>query len=234
MPLNLEKCKVMHIGKNNPIHEYMLDGVKLNVCTTEKDLGVIVTNDLKCKTQCLAAAKKGNKMLGMIYRAIKFKNKRIMLNLYKSLVRPHLDYCRSVWRPHLRSDIDVLERVQKRFTKSIYGCKNLKYLDRLKILGLTSFETRCLRSDLLTCFKALNGYEKLDNNKFFVLNDRQSRGNSFKLTKLYCRLDAKKFSFPYRAIDDWNKLNDDIVCSESINIFKGGLDRHLRAIGGSI
>ena len=234
MPINIEKCKVMHIGLSNPKHSYSLSGEKLKVCKEEKDLGVIFTNDLKFNTQCLTAAKKGNKILGMIYRTIKNRTKKIMLNLYKSLVRPQLDYCINVWRPHLKSDIKILENVQKRFTKSIQGFKKIKYKERLNILKLTSFETRCLRSDLLTCFKVFNNCESLDTKKLFVFNERKSRGNSFKLSKVYCRLDSSKFSFPHRVVDEWNKLKDDVVCSESINAFKGGLDRHLRAMGGLI
>jgi ribonuclease P/MRP protein subunit RPP40 len=170
----------------------------------------------------------------MIYRTIKNRTKKIMLNLYKSLVRPQLDYCINVWRPHLKSDIKILENVQKRFTKSIQGLKKIKYKERLQILKLTSFETRCLRSDLLTCFKVFNNYESIDTKNLFVFNERKSRGNSFKLSKVYCRLDSSKFSFPHRVVDEWNKLKDDTVCSESINAFKGGLDRHLRAMGGLI
>ena len=179
----------------------------LKVCTEEKDLGVIFTNDLKLHTQCLTAAKKANKILGMIYRTIKNRSKKIMLNLYKSLVRPQLDYCITVWRPHLKLDIKILERVQKRFTKSIQGFKKMKYVQRLKLLNLTTFETRCLRGDLLTCFKAFNNYESLDINKLFVFNERKSRGNSFKLRKVFCRLDSSKYSFPCRVVDEWNKLN---------------------------
>jgi ribonuclease P/MRP protein subunit RPP40 len=104
-----------------------LKGGKLSVCTEEKDLGVVFSNDLKFHTQCLIAAKKANKILGLIFRTIKNRSKKIMLNLYKALVRPQLDYCLSVWRPHLKSDIKLLERVQKRFTKSIHGLNKMKY-----------------------------------------------------------------------------------------------------------
>ena len=232
MPINVEKCHVMHIGIDNPKHKYWLSDEMLKVCTEEKDLGVVFTNDLTLHTQCLTAAKKANKILGMIYRTIKNRSKKIMLNLYKSLVRPQLDYCITVWRPHLKLDIKILERVQKRFTKSIQGFKKMKYVQRLQLLNLTTFETRCLRGDLLTYFKAFNNYESLDINKLFVFNERKSRGNSFKLRKVFCRLDSSKYSFPCRVVDEWNKLNDKIVSAESVNAFKGGLDHHLRTKGG--
>ena len=68
MPINVEKCHVMHIGTDNPKHKYWLCDEMLKVCTEEKDLGVVFTNDLKFHIQCLIAAKKANTILGMTYR----------------------------------------------------------------------------------------------------------------------------------------------------------------------
>ena len=63
-----------------------------------------------------------------------------MLLLYKSLVRPHLDYCIQVWRPYLQKDIDILEKVQRRATRMVEGFKGLSHEERLKRLHLTTLE----------------------------------------------------------------------------------------------
>ena len=60
----------------------------------------------------------------------------ILLNLYKSLVRPHLEYCTAAWSPHCVKDKELLERVQRRFTRMIPELKQLAYADRLDILKL--------------------------------------------------------------------------------------------------
>ena len=65
----------------------------------ERDLGVIITETLDVTKQCVRAANKANAMLGMINRAFKYKTKEVVLKLYKSLVRPHLDYCIQAWHP---------------------------------------------------------------------------------------------------------------------------------------
>ena len=94
MPLNEEKCHVMHFGKNsdNRINYYVNDKV-LKVVDEEKDLGVIIQSDLKVNKQCSTKVATAFRILGMINRTITCKSKDIILKLYKSLVRPHLEYC---------------------------------------------------------------------------------------------------------------------------------------------
>ena len=65
-----------------------MNGKDLKALIEEKDLGVIVTTDFKVGRQCAEAAKKGNKILGMISRTFSCKSKVIVKQLYKSLVRP--------------------------------------------------------------------------------------------------------------------------------------------------
>ena len=98
MPFNLDKCKVMHVGGNNQEHVYQLNNKVIASSGLEKDLGVWTNKDLKCGSQCSKAATKANQMLGLIKRTIVQKNKDVILPLYKSLVRPHLDYCVPAWR----------------------------------------------------------------------------------------------------------------------------------------
>ena len=87
----------------------------------ERDLGVIVNKNGKYWEQCLMAAKKANCVLGLIKRNTKCKNAAIIMRLYKSLVRPRLEYCIQAWSPYHKKDIEFLERAQKRLQKWFMG-----------------------------------------------------------------------------------------------------------------
>merc|ERR1712074_318314 len=88
------------------------------------------------------ASKKANRRLGFIARTFEYRSKDIILPLYKSLVRSHLEYVVQCWSPHYVKDITVLERVQRRATKLIPAIRTLRYSTRLQRLRLHSLELR--------------------------------------------------------------------------------------------
>ena len=81
----------------------------LNSTLKEKDLGLTISADMKVSEQCGIAAAKGNQILGLIRRNIVYKEKELIIPLYKTT---HLEYCIQAWRPYHKKDIDMLERVQ--------------------------------------------------------------------------------------------------------------------------
>ena len=80
-----------------------------------------------------------------------------MVRLYKTLVKPHLEYC-VVWSPYYTKDKKLLERVQHRFTQMIKEDRDKDYLDRLKELNLWTLEERRNRTDLVELSKMYKGY----------------------------------------------------------------------------
>ena len=187
---------------------YKMGDTVLGTTVKEKDLGVIISADMKVSEQCGIAASKGNKILGLIRRNIQ------------------------AWRPYRKKDIDTLERIQRRATKMIPELRDLSYEERLKECGLTTLETRRLRGDQIEVFKIMNGYENIDRNMFFSLKkDSRTRGHEVILVKDQCRLDIRKHSFSQRTINEWNKLSTDCVTASSVNMFKNKVDTYLRRAG---
>ena len=165
-----------------------------------------ISANMKVSEQCGIAAAKGNQILGLIRRNIVYKEKELIIPLYKTIVRPHLEYCIQAWRPYRKKDIDMLERVQRRATKMIPKLRNISYEMLLKECGLTTLETSRLRGDQIEVFKILNGYENIDRNIFFtVKEERRTRGHGVTLAKKQCRLDIRKFSFSQRTVNEWNR-----------------------------
>ena len=116
MLLHFGKCKYRHIGLGNMDEEYKMGDAVLGRTTQEKDLGVTISADMKVSEQCGIAASKGNQILGLIRRTLTYKEKQLIVPLYKAIVRPHLEYCIQAWRPYRKKDIDKLERIQRRAT----------------------------------------------------------------------------------------------------------------------
>ena len=232
MLFNFGKCKCLHTGHGNLDVNYKMGDTVLGTTVKEKDLGVTISADMKVSEQCGIAASKGNQILGLIRRNITYKGKKLIIPLYKAIVRPHLENCIQAWRPYRKKDIDTFERIQRRATKMIPELRYLSYEERLKECGLTTLETRRLRGDQIEVLKILNGYENIDRNLFFSLKkDSRTRGHEVKLVKDQCRLDIRKHSFSQRTINEWNKLSTYCVTASSVNMLKNKVDTYLRRAG---
>src|SRR6267154_1675724 len=226
MLFNVDKCKVMHFGANNSKETYSINNTILKEVQEEKDLGVIVQNNLKVSEQCSKVVKTANRVLGMISRTFQNKSKEIIIRLHKSLVRPHFEYCVQVWHPHLIKDIQLIENVQDRATRMIPELHGQTYNQRLIGVKLTTLETRRLRGDLIEMFKMLKDFDKTS---LSIATGKLSnlRSHSLKLFKQRFNTNIDKFVFVYRTVNEWNKLSEDIVSCNTVNCFKNKLNRYL-------
>ena len=185
-------------------------------------------SDLKVSQQCSNSVKTANKILGMINRNFCNKTEEIILSLYKSLVRPHLEYCVQAWRPHLVKDIELLESVQRRATRMSPSLKGLTYSQRLEALNLTTLETRRLRGDLIQVYKIVKGFDDINSSKFFKFSETSLRGHDLKLYKSRFNTNIGKFAFSNRIVDEWNLLSLGIISSNTVLNFKIKLDQYFK------
>ena len=146
-------------------------------------------------------------MVGIIKRNFKYIHRCIFLQLYKALVRPHLEYGQLIWYPRLIRQSKLLENVQRRATKLVPDIKNLSYEERLIALKLPSLKYRRLRGDMINVFKMLSHDEQSCSHLLPLHESKYStRGHDLKLTKRRHNCNMTKFSFSYRVINQWNSL----------------------------
>ena len=109
MKFNRRYYRVLHLGKNNPIHPYMLAATQLESSFAENDLGVLVDTKLNTSQQCALAAKKAIGILDCIRQSIASRSREVIFPLCSALVRPYLEYCVQSWALQYKRDMDVLK-----------------------------------------------------------------------------------------------------------------------------
>ena len=231
MYFNIDKCKILHLGKNNPKVKYLMDGALIKAADAERDLGVVMDCSAKPSLQCAKAAMKANQVLGQLLRSFQCRNKEVLTQLYKVFVRPHLEYAVQAWSPYTVKDIDLLEKVQRRMVRQISGIKGT-YEEKLGQIGLTTLQDRRERGDCIEIFKMMKGFTNVDHTIWFekILRTEgpQTRlsADPWALELKPARLDLRKNFFSIRTVHLWNALPLSIKQSTTINQFKNSYDKY--------
>ena len=162
-------------------------------------------------------------MIAWISRNIICKSKDVMVLIYRSLIRPHLEYCVQAWSPNPRFGnwglILSIEKVQRKFTRLINDIGTLPYGARLQSLNLTTLAERRIRGDLIEVFKIVRGIVNYGQNMF-----RMSRSNLNILSRGSKVSNLRKDFFSERVINHWNGLPTNVKLSTSVDTFKVNLE----------
>jgi len=215
---NADKCTVVsvHPKKNE---NYYLNGQSLKHVNQQKDLGILITDDLKPSKHIDSICKSANNLTGLVKRCFTksqnvYREKEKIEILYKSIIRPKLEYGSVIWSPWMEKDKIKLEKQQKKFLA----------LSEIEI-NLPSLEQRRRIADMSETFKIMNNEYKLNPENMFRRSDNILRGHSKKLFKPSSRIDAHKNFYCQRVITPWNKLPEAMVVAQDAHEFRSKMKR---------
>ena len=229
-----DKCVSMSINyKGEQPRIYKMKETTMKQVHQEKDIGVIVDDQLKFEKHIYEKINKANSMMGLIRRSFIHMDEDIFKKLFKALVRPHLEYANSIWYPTKIKDITAIENVQRRATKYLPAMKNLSYEERLQKLDLPTLQFRRLRGDVIETYKLMTGcYDETVSN---IMPKRQenttslpTRGHTLKIFRQRAEKPLRQKFLSIRIVNEWNSLPAKIVEAPNLNIFKRRLDQYWR------
>ena len=223
-----DKCVALRLSLNQEKEKYTyrLFNQEVKYVTEVKDLGITVDQQLKFREHMHLKVNKANSIMATIKRTFKYLNYYSFKLIYCAQVRTQVEYGSPVWSPYLKKDITLVENVQRKATKYLYGMKNLTYEERLKKLKLPTLSYRRLRGSMIEVYKIFHIYDKAAT-PCLPRSNVSTRGHDFKL--FYSRSNKehpKLHSFNQRVVHPWNSLPENIVNANNINTFKNRLDKH--------
>ena len=223
LKFNVDKCMVMHIGACNPKNQYLFGGAPLRSVDSEKDLGVTFNSSFGFEDHVRKSIAKANGTIAWLTRNIISREPSVMLGLYKSLIKPHIEYCSQAWAPMARHGnwtlILELEAVQRSFTRMIDGLGLMTYRERLDKLNLTTLLERRVRGDLIEMFKIQDGFVAYGSDLFgHAGRTVAARSKPHRFTT------NEADFFAQRVLRYWNSLPPLVKASESVTGFRSRLD----------
>ena len=200
-------------------------------CESTKHLGLLLDNKLVFDQHIREKILKANKSINLITRLRKYLPRKSLLNIYKSFVRPILDYGDIIYdNPNNASLTRKLEKVQYDACLAITGCFRGTSREKLyEELGLESLADRRLLRRLYTFYKILNGLSPRYLLDYIPINNT-SRNLRFKpsVCPIYARTNCFQNSFFPFCIDHWNKLDDNLRNLPTISSFKRAILNFIR------
>ena len=229
LTISIKKCNVLHIGKNrlmnSAVEFFHINNDVLPNVETVVDLGVTIDADLKFSEHINKMVHKAQTRSKLLIKCFVSRDTTTLVRAFKVYVRPILEYCSSVWCPYLIKDVEVIESVQRRFTKHLRGLWNIPYEERLKKVNLDRLDVRRLRLDLILTYKVLFGLTSLNSDQFFQYAPTAitTRGHDYKLYMPNVYTNSRKNFFSSRVLQAWNNLPNSIINFTSLKLFKTSL-----------
>ena len=166
----------------------------------------------------------GAKAAYVIRKTFQTRNPNLLWPAFQCYVIPIIMYASPSWSPSLAKDAEIIERVQRRFTKCLRGMQNVSYKERLHTLNALTLKNRRILADMVLTYKCLHDRLNCSPADIGLAFSNFHCDNSHH--RLYQRRAVNNTNaalFSFRAPSQWNKLPPKITCSSSLKIFKESL-----------
>ena len=216
----------------HPTYHYMLDGHIIDEPNTVRDLGVIIDTDLNFQDHIRSIVQQASVRASVVRRSFKNTSVAFHVQMYKTFIRPLVEYAMPVWSPQYDCDGLSVELVQKRFTKYLPNYFYLSYQQRLDKLDIVSLGFRRSVADLVLLYKLARGHCCVDLSNFGVHPAPARAGHEYRFYNIAAAKNVRHHYFSSRAIRLWNSLSVNTHQSPTLNCFRQRLmkDAHFLKI----
>ena len=207
---------------------YLVNEEPIQFVSSHSDLGITIDRDLKFHSHISKKVATVNNLTTNLFSCTLSRSPDFLMNVYRLHVRPILEYASPLWNVGYLGDVRKLERVQRRWTRTVVGMERMPYGTRLAQLDLFSLQGRMLRSDLILVYKIIHNLCSINVDEIFTFAaGGVTRGHPYKLYKYRPSTDQRKRFFSDRVVNTWNSLSYSTVTANSVDIFKASLLREL-------
>ena len=237
MQFNVKKCNILSVTqkdiKNRVGYNYSMDGQPLETTDSTPYLGVTLNQKLHWDVHINKTVAAANRTLGFLRRTLYKCPQDLKETVYKTTVRPKLEYCSSIWDPHQQKYIKKIEMVQRRAARFVTDTPHRRTGPQPSVtamvsdLGWETLQDRRQRGRIMLLYKVYNDlvqvpahYQPALYHSDFQMVTRSHSAQSLEFQTLDAEVNAFKYAFLPRTIADWNSLPTEVVAAESLELLK--------------
>lgn len=230
--ISILKCRILHIGLNNPKLDYNLNGDLIpKVVDNIRDLGLYVTPNLKWATHIRTKCRLANGKFFNILKAFKSNDPKFLVRLYTCYVRPILEFASPVFNSDIIGNCNMIEAVQRRVTRAIIRrCFKSyriipKYEKRLALLGLDKLKARFIKLDLIMAHKYKLGLISVNSKSSSNLSQMKIKRGRSSIYVPSANNTVRNNTFFVRAFKRYIKLKPNLLICPTLSSFKSKIDK---------
>jgi len=236
MKFNTDKCHTIRFSlkrTTNIIASYFMGGSLLSTVSEYPYLGLTLSSNMSWQKHINSVTAKANRMLGLVRRNLRGSSQKLRQKAYVSLVRPHLEYCSTVWNPYTQKDISKVENIQRqaaRFVVNNYRRRE-SVTAMLQNLKWTSLEKRRQAASLVMMYRIHHQQVAIDPSHYLTPLVEVGVGARLYQPLIYqvirSRIQIYEFSFFPRTVNWWNQLPHKVLALPTAEAFKGAVVAHI-------